>query len=151
MRTMVKVKDVNWLTGLDCMELKQKTVLKSLLAWQVSGSFDSYQVLRMILLQLFINNLDKGTDAFPARLLITELGGVADTLEGCAALQKDIDRLERWAEKNCLKFRKGKCRVLHLGNNKPINPYRLDTDLVGSSSAEKDMVVLSDNKLSMSQ
>ncbi|RMC15126.1 hypothetical protein DUI87_07307 [Hirundo rustica rustica] len=36
----------------------------------------------------------------------TRLGGVADTSESCAALQKDPDRLERGAEKNHLRFNK---------------------------------------------
>lgn len=45
-------------------------------------------------------------------------GGSAHTPEDCAALQKDFGRLEGWAE-NCLKFNKGKRRILHLGENDP--------------------------------
>ncbi|GAB0205341.1 mitochondrial enolase superfamily member 1 [Grus japonensis] len=81
----------------------------------------------------------------------TKLGGVADTPEGCAAIQQDLDRLESWVQRNLMKFHKGKCRVLHLGRNNPKHQYRLGFDLLGSSSAEKDLGVLVDNKLSMSQ
>ncbi|KAJ7399412.1 rna-directed dna polymerase from mobile element jockey-like [Pitangus sulphuratus] len=47
----------------------------------------------------------------------------------------------RWAEKNCLKFSKGKCRVLHLGKN-PLHQCSLGSDLLESSALEKDLVVL---------
>jgi len=41
---------------------------------------------------------------------------VADTLEGCAAVQQDLSRLERWAAINQIKFNKSNCRVLHLAS-----------------------------------
>lgn len=49
----------------------------------------------------------------------TKLSGEVDTLEGRASLQKDLDRLEEWANKNLKKFNKDKVNVLHLGKHDP--------------------------------
>ncbi|PKU37328.1 rna-directed dna polymerase from mobile element jockey-like [Limosa lapponica baueri] len=81
----------------------------------------------------------------------TKLGGLADTPEGCAAIQHDLNRLESWAEKNLMRFNKGKCKVLHLGRKKPRHQYRLEVDLLGSTTEEKNVGVLVDGRLSMSQ
>ena len=38
----------------------------------------------------------------------TKLGGVADTPEFCAAVQRDLNRLESWSGKNLMRFKKSK-------------------------------------------
>ena len=81
----------------------------------------------------------------------TKLGGVADTPEGRAAIQRDLDRLESWAEGNLMKFNKCRCQVLPLGRNNPMHQDRLGAELLGSGSVGKDLGVLVDNKLTLSQ
>lgn len=44
---------------------------------------------------------------------------VLDMLQGTAAIQSDLNRLGRWADRNLLKFSKEKCKVLHLDKKTP--------------------------------
>ncbi|PKU46418.1 hypothetical protein llap_3267 [Limosa lapponica baueri] len=50
-----------------------------------------------------------------------------------------------------MKFNKGRCRGLHLGRNNPMHQYRLGADLLESSSVERYLGVLVENKLTMRQ
>jgi len=61
-----------------------------------------------------------------------------DAPGGCAAVQRDLDRLESWAERNLMRFNNNECRVLHLGRNNPRHQYSLGADLLEGSSAERD-------------
>ena len=50
---------------------------------------------------------------------------MADTPVGYAVIQRDVNRLEKWADRNLMKFYKGKWKVLHLGRNNSVHQYML--------------------------
>ncbi|KAK4816821.1 hypothetical protein QYF61_023885 [Mycteria americana] len=80
----------------------------------------------------------------------TKQGGVTDTPEGRAATQRDLDRLEKWAYRDLMKFNKGKSQVVYLQRNNSMHQYRLGANCLESSFAENNLWVQVNNKLTMS-
>jgi len=96
-------------------------------------------------------DFSKAFNIFSYSLLLEKLIHYSDTSEGRANPAEDVDRLEERAKNNLMKFKKNKCKVLHLRKQNPGVQHRLGSTWLGSSCVERDLEVLVHSKLNMSE
>ncbi|PKU42520.1 reverse hypothetical protein [Limosa lapponica baueri] len=99
-------------------------------------------------LMIFVGDADSEIECTLSKFAYDiKLSAVVDTLEGRDAIQRDLDRLDRWACVNLMKFN----NILYLGHGNPKHKYRLGDEWIERSSEEKNLGVLVDEKQITSQ
>ncbi|CAM4409115.1 unnamed protein product [Caretta caretta] len=139
----------NWLNN-----HKQRVTINGMMSdWrEVSNGVPQGSVLGPMLFNIFINDLDVGIESLLVKFSDDSYrGGVANTLEDRAKIQRDLDKLENWAIDDKMKLIKDKCKVLHLWKKNQIHKDRMGDNWLVSSTAEKDLVVVVDPSLNMGQ
>ncbi|KAJ7425709.1 rna-directed dna polymerase from mobile element jockey-like [Willisornis vidua] len=91
---------------------------------QTGDAFSQRSVLGPVM--FFINGTDKRTEyTFSKFADEIKVSGETNTSEGQDAIQKDLDKLEKWVHGNLMRFNNVRCKVLHLGCANHRYQYRL--------------------------
>ncbi|XP_062897160.1 uncharacterized protein LOC134342681 [Mobula hypostoma] len=105
--------------------------------WCASGICSGILTFR-----IFINDLDEEVEGWVSKFADdTKVGGVEDSVEGCQRLQRDIDRMQNWAEKWQMEFNPVKCEVVHFGRSNMMTEYFISGKILGSVEDQRDLGV----------
>ena len=108
------------------------------------SSVTQESVLGPVLFNIFISDIDDGTECTLTKFADgTNLISAVDAAEGKDAIQRELEKLRRWALVNLVRYNKARWKVLHLGQGNPRYVCKLGEELLESSPAEKNLGLFS--------
>lgn len=116
----------------------------------VAGAVPQGMVLGLVLINVSISGPWDGTECILSEFASdTKLKGVVDGPG--AAIQRDLDKLEKGARRNLMKYSKGKRRVLHLWRNICALEQMGGAEWLEIDIGERDLSFVVDKEWNMSQ
>ena len=125
-RTGCRIKSREWWSVAQCLERDLWWV------WCLQAS-----VLGLILFKIFISDIDSGVEYKLSKFSDdTKMWAAANTPKWWDTIQRNLDRLEQWAQVNLVRFNKSKCTILHPGWSNPHYQCQLRVETVECSPAQ---------------
>ena len=139
----------NWLNN-----RKQRVVLNGTKSdWgNVGSGVPQGSVLGPLLFVLYINDLEIGLCSKVWKFADdTKIVRSIKSINDNCYLQKDLDRLQNWANENQMEFNVKKCKVMHIGNNNIRFNYEMSENWLDECVIEKDLGIKVDINMNFSE
>ena len=115
---------------------------------EVTSGVPQGSVLGPLLFLLYIDDIDDGLTSNISKFADdTKIYKEVSTIVDNISMQKDIDRMVKWAETWQMKFNIQKCKSLHAGHNNKNFCYSMGPEWLSQDMQEKDLGVIVSNDL----